>query len=151
MDAGKNRSLFTGERDSMEFVSRLPAHRGGGGLYMVKLAVSGDGALLFKYLPLNADPELIDDDGNEMVKTAELLTGVKDIRLAYYGKEKNDDDPDWHNEWKITDRLPLLIRLQIDPEDANEFWPELFVDVPAQIERGQPQFALINPKPGMDN
>lgn len=151
MDEGKNRSLFTGGRDAMEFVSRLPAHRGGGGLHLVKLfvAAAGDGGvLLFKYLPLNADLEAIDDETNKMVKSVELLKGIKDIQLAYYGRAKDDNDPAWHDEWNNPDQLPLLIRLQIDADDPDEFWPELLISVPAQMERGQPQLALIKPGPG---
>ena len=42
LDSNNRHVIFRGERNSLQFVSRLPAHRGGAGLYLVAFDITKD-------------------------------------------------------------------------------------------------------------
>lgn len=149
-NGNSNHVIFRGDRKSVDFVSRLPAHRGGAGLYLVSLGVDrddkGKGALIFHYQPLNPDITLYQK--GEGSKSQLLIKDVSAINLAYYGREKPDDEPAWHDNWQDKDRLPTLIRLGITAADSGVNWPDLFMAIPVQAVRGEPEMVMVPSRKG---
>lgn len=148
IDDGDSHILFRGERDTMYYVARLPAHRGGTDLYLAALAVSrNDGnhrTLVLRYEPLTSNTEF--PDFGEAAKSRTLIDRLDTIELAYFGSEKPEEEPRWHHDWEFEDRLPTLIRLTLAVDNENT-WPELLLRLPAKVERGQPQMILVKPEP----
>jgi len=149
IDGRENRILFKGESEAVHFISRLPAHRGGGGLYLVSLVVSeldfGKG-LSFKYQPVGPDIDAFDLLDSDKIKTVELIAGIETIEFSYFGRETLDDDPHWHGRCDIKDRLPELITLQITDTESGRYWPELIIPIRTQHVKGQLQLTIHAPK-----
>jgi len=141
--------IFRGDRDSMSFISTLPAHRGGTGLYQVSLRVTdnakGESALMFSYDPVTPGIELYRP--GETSESQTLITGIADMTISYFGRPTPNDDPAWHNTWQMQEQLPELIRLQLYAEDSDTEWPELYLRVPVQLVKELPQMVLQNPRP----
>lgn len=148
IDGKKNAVIFKGEPEQAYFVSRLPAHRGGGGLHLLSLAVSkqeDDSSLILRYQAITADMDLYEDHPDEDIETVSLINNVDSIEYAYFGQKNEDKKPSWYDEWKDEERLPRMLRIQISSKDSS-FWPELFVNIRTQMERGQAQLTLHKPK-----
>jgi general secretion pathway protein J len=144
LDGKKNNLLFKGEQDSIQFVSALPAHRGGGGLYLLTLRADED--LTLYYQIVTTDIELETELDDEKIKSQLLIADIEEIELSYFGSEKVDDTPSWRDQWEDQKRLPDLIRMRILAKDPFDFWPEVLVPVRTQVSRGQAQFTLQNKK-----
>ncbi|MEJ2423131.1 MAG: prepilin-type N-terminal cleavage/methylation domain-containing protein [Candidatus Thiodiazotropha sp.] len=58
-----------------------------------------------------------------------LISGLSDLEITYYGSRERAIPPEWHHEWRDTDRLPRLIRIRfIYPEGAS---PPLSIQIRA--------------------
>ncbi len=136
--------LFKGEEDSLQFVSTLPAHRGGGGLYLLTLLADKDITLYYQKISDDITLSLEMDD--EQIKSQVLISNIKAIEFRYYGREKTKDSPDWHEQWIEQKNLPDLISLRIISKSSADSWPEILVPVRNQFYGGQPQFTLHNKK-----
>ena len=140
--------LFKGERDKLSFVAEMPSYHGGQGMYVWTLTTTreldGSRHLDLRYQLLTASLDLLRfDEESKEVESLVLIEQVKDIELSYFGNEKDNEEPGWHDTWKDQLRLPGLIRLQIGPaRDDNRYWPELLAAVHANMEQGQPQFMM---------
>ena len=148
VDGKKNNVIFKGEPEEVYFVSRLPSHRGGGGLHLLSLTVSeqeDDSSLILEYQPITANMELYEDSPEANIKTVSLVNNINSIEYAYFGKKKDDKESSWHDEWQDEERLPKILRMQISSNN-EAFWPELFITIRSQVERGQPQLSLHKTK-----
>lgn len=120
------RIAFIGDPDSVTWVAPLPAHRGGGGLQRLELAVGeaerGSG-LVLRYEPF--DPEQFRDPERDERASTLLLEGVEDLELAYYGKPTGRDSGEWSERWEPGEALPQLIRLQVKQGDDADTVREL--------------------------
>jgi general secretion pathway protein J len=129
------RSLsFQGTADGLRFVAPLPIHRGVGGLYVISLARSDQGAGLM--LSWHAQrPDLpFGDDADELADSSPVLSGIAGFSLAYYGSIGDEPRPGWHQEWDGSAGLPELVRVGVTfaPGDRR-VWPELVVAVKAAL------------------
>jgi len=140
----KNNVVFKGEQDSLRFVSALPAHRGGGGLYLLTLRADEDLTLYYQIVTTNID--LATDLDNEKIKSQVLIADIDKIEFSYFGSEDTDDTPTWYEQWENQKQLPDLISLRIRSKDSSEFWPEVLIPIRTQVSRGLPQFTLYNIK-----
>jgi general secretion pathway protein J len=138
VEDGKRELQFEGARDQLRFIGRLPAHRGGGGLHVIRIGLSGN-TLTFSYQPLVMEyatlgtlPEAV---------TVELLTDIAGIELAYYGSHTTDTYPAWHNDWRKHEQPPELIRLRIRPQNAAP-WPDLIAAHYARAANGRPELVI---------
>jgi general secretion pathway protein J len=129
-----NRMAFQGEPHKVSFVAPLPSRIGGGGLYAVSIELLQNGnekRIVWKQLPLSGQME--DFSGLGGVKEMVLATGevgrVGDVWLDYYGRETEDTEPRWLDNWQNDKLLPMLVRVRVKLADGGE-WPD-FVVAPA--------------------
>jgi general secretion pathway protein J len=130
--AGPTRRVaFLGERDKLSFVAQLPSRVGGGGLYVISIALEQQGKqkrILWRYLPVNA---LMQDfsalaEATQMVLAASELDQVEDIGFSYFGLENEGAAPRWMDRWENDTLLPMLIRVKVRLSNGNE-WPDFVV------------------------
>ena len=122
--------LFTGRQDELRYASELPARVAGGGIWFYRLSVrSGDPKsplVLERMIPdLSAAsmPEFNDADRSV------LADGIAKLAIGYFGRESGDmaaTTPTWRDRWDDTQRLPLLIRIDVTPQHGRP-WPTLYV------------------------
>jgi general secretion pathway protein J len=61
------------------------------------------------------------------ISTQVLLTGVRNFALGYFGREKDEDKPAWHDSWREQTRLPSLVRIRVVLADRRVPWTDLVV------------------------
>lgn len=137
---GQFSSLFLGEPQKMEFVTTLPGHLRGGGVYKQTIEFVEDNdqsALMFRFEPVN-----VPNDAAINLPEPVILIHAKDIRFYYWdglGEEDKDiQNWDWQEEWADRDRIPALIRIEAEFTEnvttsnrnrkrSNAFWPSLVI------------------------
>jgi general secretion pathway protein J len=121
---------FIGDGTSVRFVTSMPSHLGIGGMYE---------ALLYQVESENGNRveiawRVFRSTNTAFVPTEEdrhavLVTGVKQLEFAYYGRLKSEP-AQWHSEWRDLDHLPDLIRMRVTFNDDKHTWPDLLVAPP---------------------
>jgi general secretion pathway protein J len=113
---------FEGGPDAVSWVSPLPAHRGGGGVQYMRLALGetdrGRGLVLTWRL---FHPDVMDAPAAQVEDAVLLMEGVEGLHLSYLGAP-DDDNPErreWFDRWDHENRMPDLIRLTLDMEDPS--------------------------------
>lgn len=142
VDVQGERLLFRGDGTSLQFVSRLPAHHAGSGLYFLKLEVTDD-ELRLSYTPLAGEKDLFGEDIFVEADTVGLLEGMEAIDLDYFGRDTLDAEPAWHDEWddETLLLLPELIRFKVITGVPGA-WPPMVIAVRSQAVRGQAALTL---------
>ena len=140
VDKQEERVMFQGDDSSLQFVSHLPAHHAGSGIYSLKLAVTQD-ELVLKYLPLTRDKTLFDEGIFFNAEEISLLKNIRAIDLDYFGRDSVEAEPSWYDGWDNKERLPELMRFQV-VADRHDPWPALLIALRSQAVRGQPQLTL---------
>jgi general secretion pathway protein J len=106
---------FLGEADRLTWVSPLPAHRGGGVQRMTLAegqSARGSGLVLSYRL---FHPDSLSEPDEQAQESVLLLEGVTGLRVTYLGEGPEDpDSPEWYEQWDDAERLPQLIRLEIE-------------------------------------
>lgn len=131
---------FDGSARRLEFAGVLPLHRGVGGVYLLRLGVSGFGAhqnLTFRYRLLRdaaARPH------PRWQRTKVLLDGLNNVNFSYYGSRKAGSRPVWQADWHAVDHLPQLVRLRY--ASATEGRVDLIL--PLEAQRKVPIVALAS-------
>lgn len=149
IDGKDNRIIFRGDADKLQFVSRLPAHRGGSDLYLLTLMTARQdktSSMILDYVTITPEMELFDGFSSEHSKKTTLLENIERLEFSYFGRKKDDKEPAWYEQWQNQETLPTLLQLQIIPERDNTYWPELLIPIHSRIEKGQPQLTLHKPK-----
>ena len=70
-----------------------------------------------------ADPE------SDWMLRLEVTDGIATLTLGYYGRDQdaaNTVAPSWRDHWNDTQRLPLMIRIDVVPKQGAP-WPTLYV------------------------
>jgi len=80
---------------------------------------------------------------DDKINSAVLVEDLDNVEFSYFGSEQPDDTPDWHDDWNIEDRLPLLVRLKINSTERATSWPGIVIAIRSQAENGQPQFYQV--------
>lgn len=147
LDDGNNntRLLFEGGPDAIEYVGRLPAHRGGGGLHLLNLSRK-NGALVMTHRSLAHGYQSLDSSDTTTV----LLDNIERIEFAYYGRTRPDAMPAWYPDWRNRMRPPELVRLTIVPA-TGAVLPSLTIPVQAKVQHGRPEFRLSHVSIARDN
>lgn len=122
--------LFAGARDELRYTARLPARVAGGGIWYYRLVIRSEDSrsplVLERMIPdLSAEalPEFANADRSV------LAEGIASLKIGYFGRDPDTAPnvaPSWHDEWKDTQRLPMLIRIDVAPK-AGASWPTLYV------------------------
>ena len=131
--------LFSGERDELRYAAPLPPRVAGGGIWFYRLAVLRNDAnaplVLERAQPdLNAlqMPDFHDADRSV------LAEDIASLKVGYFGRDAgaNDaDEPTWRDRWDDPQRLPLMIRIEIEPK-RGAAWPPLIVSPREAPEAG---------------
>ena len=122
--------LFTGKSDELRYASELPARIAGGGIWFYRLVVRGDEAksplVLERMIPDLSAASMPEFDGADR---SVLADGIAKLAIGYYGRSAGEADavaPTWRDQWDDTQRLPLLIRIDVTPKRGRP-WPTLYV------------------------
>ena len=157
LDGKDNPVLFKGDHDAIRFISDLPGHRGGGGLYLLSLnIVEHDDSkdLVMSYSPVtpDIDPDNLDriDDDEDSVKRITVLQGLDLLEFSYFGSKDDRTDPAWSDEWRVKQRLPELVRLHMESVRADKYIPDMTVNLHTDSVRGQPQLILYKGESGFN-
>lgn len=126
---------FIGTEQDLRWVSQLPAHFAQGGPRVLQLSVEQDHAhdrrqLVLRNYSLDAESDAATASGTERDDTrqrAVLVDDLATLKIAYYGVPQSETRgaPLWQDSWQQRDVLPLLVRVDITPQDA-EPWPSLY-------------------------
>jgi general secretion pathway protein J len=122
--------LFVGAGDELRYASELPARVAGGGIWFYRLAVHADEARA----PLVLErivPDLAADARPEFANAERsiLAEGIASLKLGYYGRDADAAlaaAPTWRERWDDTQRLPMLIRIDVTPKRGAP-WPTIYV------------------------
>jgi len=144
VETDSNHMIFHGGSESLQFVSRLPSHRGSTELYLVSLALAesgqGQSELSFAYRPLMPETNIYAVDARTVSQA--LISNVAAVTFSYFGSPLPTDPAAWHNVWDNQKVMPDLIHLRIESDLPENDWPELFVRIPAQMTPAQSQMIL---------
>jgi len=131
--------LFSGDRDELRYAASLPPRVASGGIWFYRLAVLRDDAraplVLERSLPdLNSlqAPEMREPERSV------LAQDIASLKISYFGRDPGSNDantPTWRDRWEDTQRLPLLIRIDIEPKQGPP-WPPLIVSPREAPEAG---------------
>jgi general secretion pathway protein J len=133
--------LFSGERDEIRYAAALPERVAEGGVYFFRIAVVRNGEhsqlvqerMIPDVMALQ-EPEFRDADRSV------LADAIAELRITYFGRDpeaSEADAPTWRDRWDDTQRLPLLVRIDVKPERGSA-WPTLLVEPRRSLEAGCP-------------
>ena len=118
-------SLFIGSNERIQYVSYSPRYGIDDFLYRYEFFLDHETSrLLLRYQPYNKSTGSRSDS-----TVSTLLEGVEDISIEYFSGfagESENDDP-WASRWNVEFNLPLLIKINLVPEDKLVTWPELVI------------------------
>lgn len=140
-----DRLVFFGGQNELTFTSTLPAHRGGGGLYFMTLKINETGKSRqfdLNYYRANPGISPFDPPPFDEQTHVTLLENIEGIKFAYYGRDKPDDDPRWHDSWQNEETLPKLVRLNIHQTEPERIWPVMTMAIPSVHTQAEPQYIL---------
>jgi general secretion pathway protein J len=112
---GDERALFEGRAGRLRFVGHLPIAEGGG-LQFLEIGAS-DGVLEMRYRDAWPDAPFTSSGAEWRSRT--LLPGVERVRWRYFGAADDESVARWTDEWVGHDRLPELIRVELDRDDRS--------------------------------
>lgn len=120
----KTQSSISGETQQMEVVAPWLSALSLGGLYQFTLWLdeAGDGRLMLRWQPAEADPDELEALG-DLAGQRVLLDGVSEFSLSYFGAADDDSAPEWQDQWEDQAVAPRLVRLQLTFTDAHRVWP----------------------------
>ncbi len=120
---------FTGDGETMRFVSDLPDYLGRGGPYLHTLAIERDG----DQLRMTVDLTLV--QGGEAVPAVQprppelLVDGLRAARFRYRTLDADGQLGQWQEQWETPEVLPMQI--EVDLQDARgRVWPPVIVALP---------------------
>jgi general secretion pathway protein J len=131
--------LFSGTQDELRYAANLPPRIAGGGIWFYRLAVSADEAGSPLVLERTI-PDLTADQLPEFTKAERsvLANDIASLKIAYFGRDPDAgpaSEPSWHDRWADAQKLPLVIRIDVQPKGAPA-WPTLYVSPRESPEAG---------------
>jgi general secretion pathway protein J len=123
--------LFGGSQDELRYASNVPPRISGGGVWFYRLFVLADDARSPLVLERTI-PDLAADQFPEFTNDAErsvLAENIASLKIAYFGRDPDSApsvEPSWRDTWSDTQKLPLLIRIDVQPK-TGPAWPTLYV------------------------
>ncbi|MDR0587574.1 MAG: prepilin-type N-terminal cleavage/methylation domain-containing protein [Burkholderiales bacterium] len=135
--------IFFGQKEELIYVSAMPARHHEGGLYAWRLSTRRDAdrlSLILSYTTVDANHDQLPDfkDARQTV----LAEEVSSLELNYFGLPEDasiHDDPVWTHEWKNTQRLPQMIRMEVSA-NHHAAWQTFYVILKRAPEVGCPQW-----------
>ena len=120
----KGTSGFDGRGDAVAFVGLSEGRSLRGGPYKIVLRRS-DRDLIADFTPF--DRARAKDAPEPAATRVVVLSGVREVRIGYFGTLDPTVKPAWRNDWLRAERLPDLISIRIEFEDARRNEPATVV------------------------
>jgi prepilin-type N-terminal cleavage/methylation domain-containing protein len=124
-DGGQKVTIrFVGRQEALSFVGLSEGRSLRGGPQKIMLRRSG-GELIVDF---TAFPGIQSKDTPEPLPTRVVaLSGVREIRLGYFGRPDPAAAPAWHADWVRAELLPDLVSIRIEFEDERRNEPPIIV------------------------
>lgn len=127
----RDQVVFAGVPDGLGFIAVMPPWPGGGGLYVVRIALEdaagGGRALVLTRQPTAGEGAALDAGAERAV----LVQGVAALRWSYFGVDEGARQGSWRSDWRGRNELPKLVRLELQYADPRmPAWPPLIVGLP---------------------
>ena len=120
----KSGIMFEGHQESLMFMGLSEGRSLRGGPHLIRLRQSGVDLAVDVVGSAPAKPA----DAAGLTPTRVLaLSGVRGIRFSYFGRMNDSAPQGWRAEWLRAERLPDLVSIQIDFEDARRNEPARIV------------------------
>jgi general secretion pathway protein J len=134
-----------GKAEALVFVAPPPAELAPPGLYRYRIAIEGSGrdrSLTLAWRRLQPDLRDFDADADtgsggggdadgkdkDTSGSVVLMDGIAGGRIDYFGAIRPKDPEEWQDRWEDAPRLPALVRLTLEFDDADpRQWPPLIV------------------------
>jgi general secretion pathway protein J len=131
--------LFAGERDELRYTAALPTRVEEGGVLYFRLALARvDDRMQLIVERLLPDPQATQSPEFQNVEHSVLADGIAELKIAYFGRDPGAaeaDAPSWRDRWDDRQRLPLLVRIDVQPKQGPA-WPTLVVEPRRAPEAG---------------
>lgn len=116
---------FHGTTETVTFIADLPAAVGLGGLTEVTVKpIPGTSSRSLRLTRRRFDANETTPSPEFAENEAVLVEDLHGIRIEYFGEGDRDETPAWHGHWTGHDTLPRLVRISVQPRDANP-WPTI--------------------------
>ena len=116
----KSGIVFDGRQATLSFMGLSEGRALRGGPHMIRLRRSGVDLVVDV---VGSAPEAAGDAAGLTPTRVIALSGVRDIRFSYFGSAIPAGPPGWQAQWFRAERLPDLVSIQIDFEDARRNEP----------------------------
>lgn len=116
----KSGIVFDGRQGTLSFMGLSEGRALRGGPHMIRLRRSG---LDLVVDVAGSTPEVAGDAAGLTPTRVVALSGVRDVRFSYFGSANPAGPPGWQPQWFRAERLPDLVSIQIDFEDARRNEP----------------------------
>lgn len=126
---------FEGTARSLSFLASVPIALGSGGRsrFVVLADRHGDRTDLV----MTSKPELADREDPSSSIRETLLADVHSAELAYFGRARTDQGPEWHDSWIGASVLPQLVRIRVRfPTGDARLWPDLVIATRIAVDVG---------------
>jgi general secretion pathway protein J len=120
----KSGVMFDGRRETVSFVSLSQGRSLRGGPHLVRLRRSGTDLVVDV---MGSDPQTAEGAAGIAPTRVIVLSGVRDIRFSYFGSANPARPLGWQAQWLAAERLPALVSIQIEFEDARRNEPARIV------------------------
>ena len=122
--------VFAGEQEELRYAAVLPARVASGGVWFYRLSVKRDEArtplVLERMLPDLAAAQAPEFTNAER---SVLAQDIASLKIGYFGRDPGAadvTDPSWRDRWDDSQRLPIMIRIDVAPKQGPA-WPPMFV------------------------
>ena len=127
--------VFQGEARALEFLAPAPSQDGRlAGLYRYRLRfvdTPETHALVMEYRPYFPGP---DAGWQAPIETSTLVSEVSSGRFSYRAGVQTEAEEGWAARWETENRLPGLVRLELELEGQSRAWPPQVV--PLHVRAG---------------
>ena len=120
----KSGIVFDGRQATLSFMGLSEGRALRGGPHMIRLRRSGVDLVVDV---VGSAPEAAGDAAGLTPTRVIALSGVRDIRFSYFGSANPAGPPGWQAQWFRAERLPDLVSIQIEFEDARRNEPARIV------------------------
>jgi len=117
---------FDGRGDGISFVGLSEGRSLRGGPHKIVLRRNGND-LVADFTPF--DRARMKDSVEPAATRVVVLSGVRQIRIGYFGTLDPKVNPAWRTDWLRAERLPELISIRIEFEDARRNEPATVVSL----------------------
>jgi prepilin-type N-terminal cleavage/methylation domain-containing protein len=115
---------FDGRGEAISFVGLSEGRSLRGGPHKIVLRRSG-GDIVADFVPLNG--ARAKENPEPAATRVVVLSGVRDIRIGYFGTVDAKVKPTWRADWVRAERLPDLVSIRIEFEDERRNEPATVV------------------------